>query len=139
PDALGVAAVLARDRGAELLHAARHRPGEAVERRPLCEDAFELARLHPCDRRRVERAEPAAELLRRGERALERDLLVEDEADQERERGAGEQLVGLVVTREVEVRGRGRRHGPIYNHSATRSARASAVRWVFAHGTTGSR
>jgi hypothetical protein len=70
-------------------------------------------RIHGSDALRVEPAEPPGELERRGERLLHRYLLVEEEADQKRERLAGEKLVRLVVLREVEAVGSDGRHAPI--------------------------
>jgi hypothetical protein len=80
-----------------------------VDRGLLAEDPLQLAGLHAGDPRRVEPAEPALQLERPGERLRDGDLLVEGEADQQRERVAGDQRVGLVVAREVEVSGLVRR------------------------------
>ena len=52
----------------------------------------------------IEAAEASSDLERPGERLLNRDLLVEDEPDEQRERLLGEEAIGLVVAREVEVR-----------------------------------
>ena len=54
---------------------------------------------------RVERAEPLLELERAGERGRHGHLLVEREADQQRERVLRDERVGLVVAREVEAVG----------------------------------
>src|SRR4051794_2105498 len=56
PDASGVPLVVRSDGGAELLRPHRHRPGEAMKRRPLAERTVELARVHARDRARVEGA-----------------------------------------------------------------------------------
>ncbi len=100
--------VLVGDDGAQLLHAARHRPGEAVDRRALAEDHLELVGIHRCDRRRVERADPLRELLRAEERRRHRHLLVECEADEERERLLRDELVRLLRLGEVERLGHAR-------------------------------
>ena len=109
PDALGATLVLVCDDGAELLHAACHRPREAVDRGPFAERLLEPSRIHPCDRLRVEGSNPLLQLVRARERRLDRYLLVESEADQERERLAREQLVRLVGVGEVDRGG----HGPM--------------------------
>ena len=113
PDPRSVAAVALVDHGAELLRPARHRPGEAVKGRLLREDPLELTGIHVCDRAGVERAQAPFELTGPGERLLDGHLLVETEADQERQRIAGEELVRLVVRREVEPAGGGGRHAAI--------------------------
>ena len=77
----------------------------------FAEDRVELGRIHRRDPARVEVAEPPLELERSGESRLHRHLLVEAEADQERERISGEERVGLVVAREVDARGRCGSHG----------------------------
>ena len=103
PDPLGAAAVLLDDHRAEVAGARRHRAGEAVDRGLLAEHALELGRVGRRDPPRVERAEPPLQLERPRERLLHRDLLVEREADQQRDGVAGEQRVRLVVGREVEA------------------------------------
>jgi hypothetical protein len=45
--------------------------------------------------------------MRTGERLLHGDLLIEDEADEERERVGGDQAVGLVVAGERQALGSG--------------------------------
>jgi hypothetical protein len=60
--------------------------------------------------RGLERAEPALQLERPGERFLNGHLLVEDEADQKREGLVGDEGVRLVVAREVQAVGMRRRH-----------------------------
>jgi hypothetical protein len=102
PDALRATAVLVLDRGAELLHAARHRPGEAVDRRLLAERPLERLGIHRRDSSRVEGADPLLQLERACERGRNGHLLVEGEADEERERLAREQPVRLVRVGEVE-------------------------------------
>ena len=84
-----------------------------MERRPLAEGAVELAGVHARDRAGVESADAPLELERPREGLLHRDLLVEDEADEERERLLGEERVGLVVAGEVEPGRCSGRHVPI--------------------------
>ena len=81
PHALGVPAVFVGDDGAQLLHTARHRTGEAVDGRALAKDHLELGWIQRRDRRRVERADPLTELQRSGERGRHRHLLIEREPD----------------------------------------------------------
>ena len=88
----------------ELVHARRHRAGEAVDRRPLAEDRVELG---GGDGVHGERPEPLAQHVRSHERLLDRHLLVEREADQQRERVVDQQPVGLVVAGEVQPVGHG--------------------------------
>ncbi len=88
PDARGVAAVALLEERAERAHALGHRAGEAMQRRALAEDRGELLGIARRDARDVEVAEPRAQLERAGERLLDGDLLVEHEADEERERVA---------------------------------------------------
>jgi hypothetical protein len=107
PDPRRVAAVLVRDDRRDLLDALRHAPREPVEGRPLAEDLHEPLGLERRQLRGVEAAEPALEVERAVERLLHRHLLVEHEADQERQRVAGEQGVRLGVTGEVERVGHG--------------------------------
>src|SRR5204863_9441771 len=91
PDACGVTAVVALDDLAELLHSARHRAREAVQRRLAAEDLFQLVGRQRRDRARVERAESPLQLERARERLLDGDLLVEREADEQRQRLLREQ------------------------------------------------
>ncbi len=84
----GVAVVALDEVGGELANALGHVAGEAVERRRRPERRVELVGVHRRDPLRVEPADPAAELERTGEGLLQRDLLVEGEADQERQRVA---------------------------------------------------
>ena len=93
PEALGVAVVLVGDERAQLLRPARHARREAVDRGPLAEDLLEPGRVGSAIARRIERAEPLLQLQRPGERRLHGHLLVEREADQQRERLVREQLV----------------------------------------------
>ncbi len=94
--------VLGCDVGAEVVNPLRHRAGEPVDGGRLAEERLELARVGRGDRAGVERAESALELQRAGERRLHGYLLVEREPDQQRERILGDELVGLVVAREVQ-------------------------------------
>src|SRR5919201_4328668 len=107
PDPLGAAAVVVDDGPREILDALRHRAGVAVQRGLAPEDLVELPGVRARDRLRVEGAKAPLQLERRRERLLHRHLLVEREADEERERFLSDERVGLVVAREVEpVRGR---------------------------------
>ena len=69
---------------------------------PLAEDRLEVGR---GELRGVERADPLAQDERARERLLDRHLLVEHEADQQRERVGGDQRVGLVGVGVVELVG----------------------------------
>ncbi len=73
----------------------------------LAEHAHELFGIHRSDRGRVERADALLQLERAEERGLHRDLLVEREADQQRERLLRDQRVRLVRVREIERFGHG--------------------------------
>ena len=73
-----------------------------MKRRPLPEHLLELRGIHRRDPPGVERADPALQLERARERLLYGNLLVEREADQQRERLVDEQPVGLVVAGEAE-------------------------------------
>ena len=125
PDAGRVAVVVLRDRRAERLDALRHAAGEAVDGRAF---AKERRRARPgpsprSGRRRGGRAAAAASAGREGRRHGH--LLVEREADQERERVACEQRVGLVVAREVEAVGHRRDRiacGRAVRHALSRTA-----------------
>jgi hypothetical protein len=86
-----------------------------VEGRTLAEDPVELARVHARDLGSAEKAKAPLELERARERFLHRNLLVENEPDQERERVFGEEGVGLVVAREMEPVRPGRSHEPDSN------------------------
>jgi hypothetical protein len=95
PDARGVACIVLDERRAQVLRSPRHVAWESVERRLLAEDLVEPSRIQFGDLPCVETAETALQLERAGERLLQRHLL-EDEADEQRER-LDEQAVGLVV------------------------------------------
>ena len=103
PHSGGVAPVVLADHRAELLRPLGHVPREAMERRPLAEDRVEPRGVHRRDLAGPQRPEPALQLQRTGERLLQRDLLVEDEADEKGERLVDEEAVGLVVAREMEA------------------------------------
>ena len=60
-------------------------------------------------RRGIERAEALSQHQRPGERLLDRDLLVEHEADQQGHRVRGDQRIRLIGVGEVQTVG----HGPI--------------------------
>ena len=92
------------------------------------------------DRRRVERADPALELERTGERLLDGHLLVEREPDQQRERIGGDEGVGVRVAGEREVVGRdGQAHGDHRTRLAWRDADSPLRRhrWVRSPSASG--
>ena len=89
PDPLRVAAVLVGDEAGQVVHARRHRAGEAVDRRLLAEHLLELARIGLRDLLRVDRPQPLLQPQRALEGLLDGHLLVEREPDQERERRRG--------------------------------------------------
>ena len=62
--------------------------------------SLELGGVRRGDARGVQVTQPPAELERAAERLLDRDLLVEREPDEERERLLDQQAVGLVVAGE---------------------------------------
>ena len=70
-----------------------------MDRRLLAEERLEVRVVR--DRLRVERAEPLLQAERPCERLLHRHLLVEREADEQRERILRDERVRLVVVREV--------------------------------------
>ena len=80
-----------------------------MQRRSLPEDVGQRLRIHLGDAARIQVAESALQLQRSAERLLHGHLLVEREADQQRQRIGGEQPVGLVVAGEVELVGSGER------------------------------
>ena len=82
-----------------------------MDGRPLAEGGFERGGVELGDRAGVERAEPLLDLERAGESGRHRHLLVEREADEERHRLRGQELVRLVAVREVQPVGGGDRHG----------------------------
>ena len=86
----------------EVVHPLRHRAGEAVDGGALAEDRLEV---RAGDGRGVEGAETLAERQRPRERLLDRDLLVEREADQQRHRVLRDELVGLIGFGEVQAIG----------------------------------
>jgi hypothetical protein len=77
-----------------------------MQRGAFPEGLLELRGVHCRDRRRVERADAPPELVRAGESLLERHLLVEHEAVQQRIRIVFQQPVGLVVAGERQQRPR---------------------------------
>ena len=99
PEPRGVGAVLVLDESSQLLHARRHRAGEAMHRRLLAEGGLDLGRVAVRD---LQRSEPLLDLERPQERCRDGHLLVEREADQQGERIGGEELVRLVAVRVVE-------------------------------------
>ncbi len=121
PDARRVAAVVLDDGRGELVHARRHRAGEAVDRGLLPEERLEVGLR---DLLRIERPEPLLESQRAEERLLHRDLLVEREADEQRERIGREQPARLLVLGEPERLG----HPRILRRGLHTSAAALDVR-----------
>ncbi len=107
PDARGVAAVALLEERAQGAHALGHRTGEPVQRGALAEHGGELLGVARRDARAVEVPEAGAQLERPGERLLDGDLLIECEADEERERVGGDEPVGLVVAGEGQALGSG--------------------------------
>ena len=97
PDQRDVAVVGVHERGAQRLHAARHRTRVAVQRARRGEHRDERVGIVLGEHARVEvvAAEPPRELGGRPERVFHRDLLVEQHPDQQRERVALQQRVGL--------------------------------------------
>src|SRR5687767_4026103 len=83
PDARGVAVVALRHVGGEVADALGHRAREAMHGRPLAERGLEVLR---GERGGVEGADALAQHERALERLLDRDLLVEREADEQGER-----------------------------------------------------
>ena len=97
PDQGDVAVVGLDERGAQRLHPARHRLRVAVQRARGGEQRDERLGIVLGDHPRVEvvAAQPACELGGRPERVFHGDLLVEQHPDQERERVAVQQRVGV--------------------------------------------
>ena len=77
-----------------------------MDRRSRAEQRLEIG---GCQRVGIERAEALLQRQRPGKGLLHADLLVEDEADQQRHRVGGDQRVGLIGVGEVQAVG----HGPI--------------------------
>ncbi len=73
-----------------------------MQRRLLAEGLLELVEVELGDRRGVERLDPLGEAQRSLEGQLDRDLLIEEHADQQRERLVGEQPVGRLVAGDVQ-------------------------------------
>ena len=109
PDPARVVAVVLGNHLRQRLDLAGHAAGEAVDggRRP--EHALELGWVRPGDAGRVQVTQPAAKLQRPAECLLDRDLLVEGEPDEERERLLDQEAVGLVVAGEGKSVGGRRR------------------------------
>src|SRR5205823_7830554 len=105
--------------------------GEAMHGRLLTEGLLDAARVGGRDALRVERAEAPLELERPGERSRHGHLLVEREADEQRERLTRDQPVRLVVVGEVQPVGRG--HGAILDQALTsansRTSARALARW----------
>src|SRR4029079_4838418 len=83
PDARRIAAVLVGDDGGELPNAGGHRTGEAVDGRLLTETRLEICRGKAL---RFERPDALLQDVRPDERLLNRHLLVDREADEQRKR-----------------------------------------------------
>src|SRR4029079_7949793 len=111
PDPAGVAAVALDDERAQLLRPVGHVGRDTGTRGGRAKPRVQALRVHRGDRRRIQPADPALQLERAGERLLERHLLVELEADQQRERLVDKEAVGVVVAGERELLDVG--HGPI--------------------------
>jgi hypothetical protein len=104
PDTGGVAVVLAAHVRGEVMDPLGHRAGKAMDRGPDPEHRVEVG---AGQRRRVDRAQPLAQRERARERLLDRHLLVEREADEQRHRLGRDQRVGLVGVGEVQAIGHG--------------------------------
>ena len=65
-----------------------------MDDRSLSEDRLELVRVHVGDHPRIDRADPTLQLERAAESLLDGDLLIQAEADEEREGLADEQAYG---------------------------------------------
>jgi len=102
PDGLGASAVVLDERPAQLLHPLRHRAGEAVHRRGPRDERGELLRVGLGDPGGVQVTEPVLQDRRAAEGLLHRDLLVEQHAEQQRQRIAAQQRVGVGVLGQVE-------------------------------------
>jgi hypothetical protein len=112
-----------------------------VEGWTLAEDAVQLARVNAGDLASAEKAKAPLQLERARERFLHRNLLVEDEADEEGERLLGEEGVGLVIAREVEAVRPGRSHetdsNPPQFFEERRPTRAPGLTTLIAGGGMG--
>src|SRR5215211_7074733 len=102
PQLGSIAVVLAGDVACELLNASGHGAREAVDRGLLAEGLLEAAGIGRRDRARVECPQALLQLERPRECGLDGDLLVEREADEQRERFARQEPVGLLVPGEVQ-------------------------------------
>ena len=104
PDPRGVAVVLLGDRGGERLHPPGHRARVAVHGGRAAEDLDERLGVVCGELAGVELgdAEPLRDQARAGERALHRELLVQQHADQQGQRIAVEQRVGVGVLGDTE-------------------------------------
>jgi hypothetical protein len=97
-----------------------------VERRAFAKDRVEGLRVHRGDARGVKMADPTAKLGGAAESLLDRDLLIEGEADQERERIAGEQPIGFIIAGEREAVGGGGHAGMVRAAAQVQEPRAMA-------------
>jgi len=121
PQARGVAVILLHEQPRQVLHAGRHRLGVTVQGGPFGEDERQRVRVEFGEfggGRLV--PEPPDQVQRRAEGALERYLLVEQHGDQQGERAAGQQFVGL------------RRHGHPDRHGAPPRVSRSRVMITYA-------
>ena len=106
PEAGGVAVVLVHDQPGHLLHPGGHRLRVAVHGRPFGEDRGQPVRgeLGQLGRGGLV-PQPPDQVQRSGEGLLERDLLVEQQSDDQGERTATQQLVGLRIHRHPDRHG----------------------------------
>src|SRR3984893_217504 len=109
PDPGGVAAVFGGDDLAEPVDALRHAHREAVQGGRRLERLLDCGRIHACDLHRVDGAQSFAHTQRTLERPLDRHLLIEAEADQQRGGVLADESIRISVASPLELRGR--RHG----------------------------
>src|ERR1700680_1102735 len=109
PDPGGVAAVSGGDDLAEPVDALRHAHREAVQGGRRLERLLDCGRIHACDLHRVDGAQSFAHTQRTLERPLDRHLLIEAEADQQRGGVLADESIRISVASPLELRGR--RHG----------------------------
>ena len=107
PEPRSVSRVALVQERAERPHAFGHGAGEAMQRRALAKRRRQRVGIHGGDAGDVEVPEALAQLERPGERLLHGDLLIEDEADEERDGIRGDEAIRLVVGGEREALGSG--------------------------------
>ncbi len=104
PDRFGLTGVVLHEVLAQLLGPLGHRAREAMEGGGSLEDDLQLLERHGGDGGRVEGAtKPIPQLEWRGKGPLHRHLLIEQHADEQRERISVEQLVGFGITGDGEI------------------------------------